>query len=318
MKTGELLIKGKKYEEAQKEFQEILKFDPDNRDVKIALGLLYYDMNRIDAAIEEFSSILSKNPQDHKVRYLLANAYEEKKESQLAVEAYKKIPTTSELFASAQIRAGFILKKETNLAGAIALIENAIRQRNDQISLHLFLSSLYEEAQDFQAAENVLREGIGVSPRTLELHYALGVIYEKMNRFEESIGEMKKVLEIDPENAEALNFIGYSYAERNLHLDEAETMILRAMELKPDNGYFIDSLGWVYFKKNKMTQALKYLKQAHDLLPEEVEIMLHLAEVYVGMNKVKEAKDLYEKVLKIDSQNKIAQQKLEELTGNKR
>jgi len=60
---------------------------------------------------------------------------------------------------------------------------------------------------------------------------------------------MKKVLEIDPDNAETLNFIGYSYAERGINLDEAESMLLRAIELKPGNGYFIDSLGWLYFKK---------------------------------------------------------------------
>jgi len=74
----------------------------------------------------------------------------------------------------------------------------------------------------------------------------------------------------------------------------------------------------VYFKKDKLHQALKYLRQAHDLLPEEVEIMLHLADVYVGLNKVKEAKEMCEKVLKIDGQNKTAQQKLEELSGGKR
>ena len=59
---------------------------------------------------------------------------------------------------------------------------------------------------------------------------------------------MEKVLEIDPNNAEALNFIGYSYADRGINLDEAEKMIVRALEIKPDNGYMMDSLGWVYFK----------------------------------------------------------------------
>ena len=82
------------------------------------------------------------------------------------------------------------------------------------------------------AAENILIEGVKVLPGSVDLHYAVGVIYEKTNRFPESLKEMEIVLSIDPDNAEALNFIGYSYADRDINLDEAEKMIVKALESK--------------------------------------------------------------------------------------
>ena len=88
-----------------------MKIDPDNRDLRVALGLLYYDMNKFDLAAAEFSAILQQNTADDKVRYLLATTYEEKGDNKLALEEYRDIASSSELYVHAQIRAGIILKK---------------------------------------------------------------------------------------------------------------------------------------------------------------------------------------------------------------
>jgi len=149
------------------------------------------------------------------------------------------------------------------------------------------------------------------------LHYALGVLYDKTNRFEESIAVMSKILEIDPENAEALNFIGFSYAERGIHLQEAEDLILRAIKIKPDSGYLLDSLGWVYFKKNDLVKAEKYLKEAWKLLPEEIEIIEHLGDLYLQQKKIKEAGEMYDRGLKVDPKNESLQKKREALMTNR-
>jgi len=162
-----------------------------------------------------------------------------------------------------------------------------------------------------------LKEGIRIDPKEIDLHYALGVIYEKTNRLSESVKEMETVLAIDPENAEALNFIGYSYADRGMNLDDAEKMIIKALKIKPNNGYLIDSLGWVYFKKNKLNSAMKHLKQALELLPDDVNIIEHMGDVYVKLNKTKEAEEMYNRVLKIDPKNSLVQKKLEDLMKHK-
>jgi len=271
-------------------------------------------MRRFDLVIAEFSAVLEKDETDSRIRYLLANAYEEKGEKKLAVAEYQRIPASFELYANAQIHAAMIFKKDGKIPEAIVVIKEAVKKKGDQTLLYLYLSSLYEENKEMAAAENILREGIKILPKSVDLHYASGVIYEKTNRFPESLKEMETVLSIDPDNAEALNFIGYSYADRGINLDEAEKMIVKALKIKPDNGYMIDSLGWVHFRKNKLDSALKNLKKAMELLPDDANVIEHLGDVYAKMGKAKEAQKMYNRAFKIDPKNSSLQKKIEDAT----
>ena len=182
---------------------------------------------------------------------------------------------------------------------------------------YLFLSSLYEEKKDLPGAEKILKEGLAVIPGNIDMHYSLGAIYEKTNRFAESIREMETILSIDPDNAEALNFIGYSYADRGINLAEAEKLIIKALQIKPDNGYIIDSLGWVYFKQGKFAQALSRIKKAMEIMPADAAIIEHLGDIYLKMDRLKEAREAYEKALKIDPKKESLQKKLESLIKKK-
>ena len=317
VKIADLLVKANKHEAAEKEFQEVLKTDPANREVRTALGLLYYDMRRFDAAAVQFLSLLETAPNDDKLHYLLANALEQKGDLPAARVEYQKISTVFELYANAQIHTAMIFKKEGRLDDAILVLTQAIQKKNDQAILYLYLSSLYEEQKNFAVAEKTVLEGIGRFPRNADLHYVRGSILEKMNRFEESIKSMETVLDIDPQNADALNFIGYSYADRGIHLDRAEQMIIQALKIKPDNGYILDSLGWVHFKKNQYDSALKHLKRARELLPDDANIMEHLGDVYLKIGQDKEALDYYRNAVKIDSDNSTLKKKLDALIYKK-
>jgi len=317
VKIADLLVKANKEEAAEKEFQDLLKIDPANREVRTALGLLYFDIRRFDEAVVQFSSLLEATPGDDRLRYLLANALEQRGKMHAAQAEYQKISPAFELYANAQIQAAMIFKKEGKTIEAINLIKGTLRKKNDQAVLYLYLSSLYEDVKDLAAAEKTVMEGIGRFPRNTDLHYVLGTLLEKTNRFEESVKSMKKVLEIDPQNADALNFIGYSYADRGIHLDQAEQMIVQALKIKPDNGYILDSLGWVHFKKNQYASALKHLKRALELLPNDSNIMEHLGDVYLKIDKNKEALDYYRRAVKIAPDNSAIKQKLDKLINQK-
>ncbi len=153
-----------------------------------------------------------------------------------------------------------ILKRQKRTNEAVDSLLAAIRLKKDTPGFYAYLASLYEDEKKFPAAEAILREGLQTLPDSVDLYYGLGVLFEKTDRFEESIGAMQTVLKLDPDHAEALNFVGYLYADRGIRLDEAERMIKKALTLKPGNGYMIDSLGWVYFRQNKLDEAIRYLK----------------------------------------------------------
>jgi predicted Zn-dependent protease len=156
-------------------------------------------------------------------------------------------------------------------------------------------------------------EGLRVLPNSVDLHYSFGVLYEKTDRFDQSISAMRTVLKLDPDHADALNFIGYMYADRGIHLDEAETMIRRALELKPGSGYITDSLGWLYFKKNRLDEAIRYLKEASETQSEDATIFEHLGDAHVGAGQLREAMEAYGKAYQINPESESLKKKIERL-----
>ena len=317
-KLGEIFLRDHRLNDAEREFKRILDFDQRNREARLELGLLYLEKGSLDDAIGEFAILLDGDPNDQRARYLLASTYEEKKMHGKAIEGFKMIPPDSELYGNAQINIGLILKKDGRIAEAIEVMEKAVRTNRDMPGLYVYLSSLYEEDKKLSSAEGILKEGLSALPASIDLHYSLGVLYEKTNRFHESINEMEAVLKIDPENADALNFIGYTFADRGIRLDEAEKMIKRALTLKPGNIYMIDSLGWVYFRQNRMDLAIKYLKEASDGLPNDPTIAEHLGDAYTKAGQASEAVEVYKQALKLNPANGDLQKKLNELIKGKK
>jgi len=312
MKLGELLLREKRYADAEREFLRVLRASPDNREVRLTLGLLYLESGNADQAIEAFSYLRRAYPEDHRFLYLEAAAYEGKKDFMTAIRRLEDIPVTSDLFGSARIRIASLLKQEGRTSEAVETIRRALAQKKEA-GLYIYLSSLQEEGKDIAGAIDTLKQGIASLPGKEDLHYALGVLYEKQKNHEAAIEQMERVLQINPANADALNFIGYSYADRGIHLDKAEKLLRRAMELKPDSGYIVDSVGWLYFKQKNYPAALEYLGRALDLLPDDPAINEHMGDVLAAMHRFSEALTYYEKALWLDPKNEPLKKKIDTL-----
>jgi tetratricopeptide (TPR) repeat protein len=316
IKLGEIFLREHKLNEAEKEFKEILTIN-NNREARLNLGYVYLEKNQYEQAIDAFLLLLKGNPHDHRARYLLASTYEEKKVHNQAIEEFKMIPVDSELYGNAQIQIGMILKKGGKIDEAIAVMKRAINTNRRISELYAYLATLYEDNKKLLPAEETLKEGLLVLPQSVDLHYSLGVLYEKTDRFQESIHEMESVLKIDPDNAEALNFMGYTFADRGIRLAEAEKMINKALTLKPGNGYMIDSLGWVYFRQSRLDLAIKYLKEALNAVPNDATIAEHLGDAYTKAGKVSEAIEMYRRALRLNPANNDLQKKIDELIKSK-
>ena len=128
---------------------------------------------------------------------------------------------------------------------------------------------------------------------------------------------MKEVLKLDPKNANALNYIGYNYADKDINLDEAERLIKKALEIKPEDGYITDSLGWVYYKKGEIDEAIKKLEKAIKLVPKDPIIAEHLGDAYLKNSKKDRALAMYEKALKLDPNKKSLKEKIKMIKESK-
>jgi tetratricopeptide (TPR) repeat protein len=131
----------------------------------------------------------------------------------------------------------------------------------------------------------------------------IAYILDALRRHDEAIVQMRKVLEIEPDHAEALNFIGYTYAEKGIRLDEALDLIQRALLIEPDSGAYIDSLGWVYFQQGLYDKALDTLKKAFSHRSDDSTIAEHLGDVYLKKEEYSLSLEMYQKALDLDHQD---------------
>jgi Tfp pilus assembly protein PilF len=121
-----------------------------------------------------------------------------------------------------------------------------------------------------------------------------GAMYEHQKDYDAAEKAFRTVLKSDPDNAGALNYLGYMLADRDVRLEEAQQLISKAVDLDPDNGAYLDSLGWVHYRQNRLDQAADELRQALDRIKKDPTVHDHLAEVYFKQGKFKEAAQEWE------------------------
>lgn len=188
-----------------------------------------------------------------------------------------------------------IFQKLNKPEEAITVLQELIGYSDTRSPLfYALLSSLYQENSDKLSAITLLEEATQLYPDNYQLFFEYGLLLEQLKRQDEAIVQMQKVIEIKPDHADALNFIGYTWADRNIHLQQALKYILKAVELKPDNGYILDSLGWVYYRLKDYAKAIKWLEKSLELKPDDPHIYDHLGDSYNATNQKKRALEAYQ------------------------
>jgi tetratricopeptide (TPR) repeat protein len=157
---------------------------------------------------------------------------------------------------------------------------------------HLALAQLFEKAKRYADMGKELDEAEKLSTSNEDretIHFMRGAMYERMKKFDQSEAEFRKVLEVNPENAGAMNYLGYMLADRGVRLEEAYQLIKKAIDQDPNNGAYLDSLGWVYFRQGKLTEAEGVLVRALDHIGTDATVHDHLGDVYFKLGKTRDA-----------------------------
>ncbi|RJP29368.1 MAG: hypothetical protein C4527_11270 [Candidatus Omnitrophota bacterium] len=156
---------------------------------------------------------------------------------------------------------------------------------------------------DWQAAESHFREVLEQldenTPAYKDLLFQLAFVYDKMNRIADIERVMREAMERFPNDPEAYNFLGYTYADRNIHLEEALVLIEKALKTNPNDGNYIDSLGWTYFRLGKNQEAISHLKRALEHMRDHPVILDHLGDAYEVNGDVDKAILYWKKVLEV-------------------
>ena len=294
-----LYLKMGRRKEAEKETLEIKKHSKPGEPGRQALGLIYLREGKLNESIEELELIVKAWPEDYKSRYYLASAYEKRGDTDEALRHFRMIKPSSDYYANARLHMAYLLQTQEKYDEAADILRKILTAQPDKAEASLMLASIYESQEKYDEAIPVVKKGLQSAPRNIDLLFRLGVLYDKKGDKPACIREMKKILKIDPKHAESLNYIAYTYAEAGINLDEAMAMLQKALQIKPNSGYIIDSLGWVYYQKGMFDKALELLVKAANLTPDDPTINEHLGDVYVKKEMYAAALERYKKALSL-------------------
>ena len=203
---------------------------------------------------------------------------------------FSSIPEANPHFQISLVLYLYQLRQHRETADAIKLLQTYLAEKTNSPILEEMLADFYRIEKECHNAivryENVAREKPGLA----DIHRKLGMCYEQTDQPHKAEAAFAKALELNPNDSGALNYLGYWWADEGRNLEEAIELITRAVELHPDNGYYADSLGWIYFKIGEADKAVIWLEHAIQLAPDDAVIHDHLGDVYWHLGRPLEAR----------------------------
>lgn len=298
-----LFLQDKAYRDALSELDTLLREDPDDLDAQLRMGLVYGELKEYPKAIAQLTKILSARPAELRVRDYLGLMYEELKEYDKAIEAYQANLKLQPTYADGHLHLGFLYYRLKQSAEAIPHLVEVVKQNPKQSDAYLLLGLTYLQSEQYASASQAFEEGIRYNPGNADLLFNLGTAYDKLNRFDDVVQTLESALKLDPKHADTLNYLGYTYADRDMKIPEAVELTQRAVSLKPDNGYYVDSLAWALFKMGRLDDAKAEITKAATLVKDDPVIYEHLGEIYLKQNLRQEAKEAWLHSLELDPSN---------------
>ena len=291
-----MLVDTRRHEQARAEFERLVADNPGNGDVRYALGLVLLQTDRLDEAARHFTKLTERASWRDAAHYYLARIAESRQRPDEAIASYRRV-RRGEHRLNAQIRAAVLLAEGGDVESARRHL-HGVRGANARESMRLYRAEaeMLARVERYDDAMAVYDASLEEFPGNFDLLYARGMLAERMDRLDILERDMREIISREPDNAEALNALGYTLADRTDRYEEAYELIKRAYELKPDDHYIVDSMGWILYRMGRHREALEQLRRAMSIRPDP-EIAAHLGEVLWILGEKAEARGVWEAAL---------------------
>ena len=256
---------------------------------------------RTDLALIFYQLATALKPEQDFAWLMIAGVYEQFGQIPKAVAALGKISPTSPLYWQARLRTAALDAQEDKFDQAVARLKTLVAEKPDRIDAALTLADLLRGKDRF--AEAVAAYDTAISrlgkpdERHWQVYFGRGIVLERTKNWPKAEADMKKALELSPEQPYVLNYLGYSWIDQGLHLQEGMKMLERATELRPDDGSITDSVGWAYYRLGQYEKAVEWLERATEQKGDDSTITDHLGDAYWHVGRRREARFQWERAL---------------------
>jgi tetratricopeptide (TPR) repeat protein len=224
----------------------------------------------------------------------LGDLYEAMKKPDLANQIYERVPASSPLHRNAQIQLALNLDSLDRADEAKASLEKLIAANPTDLEAIMALGNILRGRKQFAECADVYSKGIDTIGKPEKsnwvIYYFGGICFERAKQWPKAEADFKRSLDLFPDQPHVLNYLGYSWIDQGINLDEGMRMIKRAVEQRADDGYIVDSLGWAYYRLGNIEEAVKQLERAIELKPEDPTINDHLGDAYWRVGRELEAR----------------------------
>lgn len=303
---SEMAIGEGRFDEAIGHLRSLETTESDGADARYKIALIQIERQNYDEAEQQLSLVLANDPTNAEARYYLASIYAGKGRKREAVDQLFQVPPNHEMFAKSRTFAGFLLRQLEEFGRAEEAVRSALEVEPGDKKTLSYLILILREAGKFKQARDVIEQALKEDPENDRLLFNYAVILQDLNQSERALEKMKEVIQLNPKHADALNFVAYSLAEdgEGPALVQAEELVQQALTQRPNDGYFLDTLGWIYFRKGNYSEAALHLARAVSLTGDDVIILEHYADALLANDQIVEAFDIYKRAFRFASEAK--------------
>jgi tetratricopeptide (TPR) repeat protein len=313
---ADTLLRLDRLDEARQELESLRADAAVREEADLRLGKLAYQMGDMSEAGRRFGSLISSPTAAGEAFFYLSSIAEREGRTDLALEGYSKL---AEAGAGLLVRgrAARILMKKDDRDGAFRMLdEYAAKERSEALDVEFAKAALLDDAGKSAEAIALLQLALERYPDHPGVRYQIALIQDKAGQTRESVRNFESLLKERPDDASLLNALGYSLADRNQKLPRAEQLIRKALDASPDNPAFLDSLGWVRFRRGDIPGAMPHLERAYRIFPDP-EIASHWGELLWMSGRQAEARALWARSLARSPDSKPLRATIERLTGTR-
>ncbi len=315
-------------------YLRVLELQPDDNNAREKLATGFVLTKQRAKAVEMLEQVIKEHPDKYQPYDLLAEVLDDdarslqranqteqaKAQFSKAAANYEQSLLINPTRVSTYLRlAELLLGPIKNAERAVKILTEARNRFADASEIIYYLALAQRESKHAQQAVATFEEALHQAKLenneivNTRFYFNYGATAEQAGLYEKAADLFRKSIALDPANAaEAYNYLGYMWAEQNLHLDEADDMIKRALKIEPNNGAYLDSLGWLEFRQGKFEQALAdLLRAAKNMTQDDPVVFEHIGDAYLKLARVPQALEAWQKAITLDPQNKKLAAKIE-------